>query len=150
MAVRKARAKVRPQQWNEERRSLFLQTLALTSNVAESERKAGMAPGSAYRERRRSTEFRAAWGEALAEGYDRLELNLLERAIAGVSKRTTKTAAGQVTEEFSDRLGMALLTAHRAAAMKARGEDALVDAETAKQRLARKLAEMHRSLAGEG
>jgi hypothetical protein len=63
----KARAPRAPQ-WNEERRAAFLDRLADSSNVAASERAAGMAPGAAYRERRRSPEFRAAWDEALAGG----------------------------------------------------------------------------------
>lgn len=136
------RRKARPLQWNEKRRSLFLDELALTSNVSAAERAAEMAPGSAYRERRKSAEFRAAWEEALAEGYTRLELSLLERAIAGTVKTVTKTPEGSQTKEISDRLGMSLLAAHRAAVMAMRG--GAPDPEDAREWLARKLAEMQR------
>ena len=139
----------RPLQWNEERRKALLDQLAMTSNVAASERAAGMMPGSAYRERRKSPEFREAWGEALAEGYSRLEMEMLHRAIEGVAKRVTKTEAGSETVEYSDRIGMALLTAHRDAVTAARGGGS-VSAETAKERLARKISEMNRGLGGEG
>ncbi|PXA83651.1 hypothetical protein DMC47_42825 [Nostoc sp. 3335mG] len=153
MAITKrkpVRAKKRPPQWNEERRRLFLETLADCSNVAASERAAGMAPGSAYRERRRSAEFRTAWDEALCEGYTRLELALLERALGGVVTRTTKTTDGEVKEQFSDRLGMALLSAHRSTVTAARAQRPVVDGESARDWLAAKLSEMNKRLGGEG
>jgi len=138
-----APATARAPQWNEERRQTFLDTLAACSNVAASERAAGMMPGSAYRERRRSADFRAAWDEALCEGYTRLELVLLERALGGVVARTTKNDKGEeVKEQFSDRLGMALLSAHRSTVTAARAARPAADGESAVQWLARKLADM--------
>lgn len=140
---RPAPAKTRAPLWNEERRHAFLDTLAACSNVAASERAAGMMPGSAYRERRRSPEFRAAWDEALCEGYARLELVLLERALGGVVARTTRNEKGEeVKEQFSDRLGMALLAAHRSTVTAARAQRPAVDGESAVEWLARKLADM--------
>lgn len=146
MAVSKrkpAPAKTRAPLWNEERRQTFLDTLAECSNVAASERAAGMMPGSAYRERRRNPDFRSAWDEALCEGYTRLELVLLERALGGVVARTTKNDKGEeVKEQFSDRLGMALLSAHRSTVTAARAARPVADGESAVQWLARKLADM--------
>jgi hypothetical protein len=148
MAVSKrkpAPAKTRAPLWNEERRQAFLDRLAACSNVAGSERAAGMMPGSAYRERRRSADFRAAWDEALCEGYARLELVLLERALGGVVARTTRNEKGEeVKEQFSDRLGMALLAAHRSTVTAARAARPAVDGESAVEWLARKLADMKR------
>jgi hypothetical protein len=154
MAVSKrkpAPAKTRAPLWNEERRQTFLDTLAACSNVAASERAAGMMPGSAYRERRRSADFRAAWDEALCEGYTRLELVLLERALGGVVARTTKNDKGEeVKEQFSDRLGMALLSAHRSTVTAARAARPAADGESARDWLTRKLSEMNKRMGGEG
>jgi hypothetical protein len=154
MAVTKRKTiakKARPPQWNEERRKTFLETLADCSNVAASERAAGMMPGSAYRERRRSADFCAAWDEALCEGYTRLELALLERALGGVVARTTKNDKGEeIKEQFSDRLGMSLLAAHRSTVTAARAAHPVVDGESARDWLTRKLSEMNRRMGGEG
>jgi hypothetical protein len=145
-----APAKARAPLWNEERRQLFLDTLADCSNVAAAERAAEMAPGSAYRERRRNAEFRAVWDEALCEGYSRLELVLLERALSGVVSRVTKKDGEEVKEQFSDRLGMALLAAHRQTVTATRALRPAVDGESARDWLARKLSEMNKRLGGEG
>jgi len=146
--LRKKRA---PLRWTLARQRTFLETLAQTSNVAASERKAKMPPGSAYKERRRSPAFEAAWREALSEGYTRLEHTMLERALQGVVRRVTKSEDGQETVEYSDRMGMALLAAHRTTVTGA-GKAAPVAAETedARQWLARKLSEMNRRMGGEG
>ncbi|MGN6123264.1 MAG: hypothetical protein ACTHOJ_09950 [Sphingomonas oligoaromativorans] len=145
MTVTKKKA---PRRWTQARQRTFLETLAQTSNVAASERKAKMPVGSAYRERRRSPGFEAAWREALAEGYARLEHTMLERALLGITRRVKKSEDGSETVEYSDRLGMALLTAHRASAMAAR-PGVREEGENARDWLARKLAEMHRRLGGD-
>jgi len=100
--------------WSAERRARFLETLALTSNVSASERAAEMPPSSAYKERNRDPEFHAAWEQALHEGYDRLELQLLQRAIKGQRKpvRDKGKIVGYNTE-FSEKLALTLLGVHR-------------------------------------
>ena len=139
-----------PRRWTQARQRLFPETLAQTSNVAASERKAKMPAGSAYRERRRSAEFEAQSREALSEGYARLEHIMLERAMQGVTRRVTKTENGNEIVEYSERMGMALLAAHRAVATGIARVGNHAEAETAKERLARKLAEMNRRMGGEG
>ena len=52
-------------------RSLFLDHLAQTANVAASARAAGVSSNAVYAERRRTPAFRDAWALALAEGYAR-------------------------------------------------------------------------------
>ncbi|WP_019832506.1 hypothetical protein [Sphingomonas sp. PR090111-T3T-6A] len=148
MTVTKKKA---PRRWTQARQRTFLETLAQTSNVAASERKAKMPVGSAYRERRRSPGFEAAWREALAEGYARLEHTMLERALLGITRRVKKSDDGQETVEYSDRLGMALLAAHRASALAARPGVAgtAAEGENAREWLARKLAEMNRRIGGD-
>jgi hypothetical protein len=138
----------KPARWSQTRQQIFLDHLAASSNVAASERRAGMSAGSAYRLRVQSPEFREAWQAALQEGYGRLELGMLERAMKGTVKRVEK--GGEVTEtvEYSDRLAMALLSAHRSAV---KGPMLVVaPVSDARERLARKLSEMNRRMGGEG
>jgi hypothetical protein len=130
--------------WSAHKRAAFLEHLAISSNVAASERVADVPAGSAYKFRNRDSDFRAAWEAALKTGYDRLELAVLERAINGqVVKRTTK--GDETTEEFKydDRVATTLLNAHRAtvAAIAARQEG-----DSAKRTLARKLDAVARRL----
>ena len=93
-------------------REAFLAHLAETSNVRASARIAGITPALAYRERRRSAAFRDAWARALAEGYVRLEGEMLAEALrrpnGRASDATMKAQAARV------RLGMALLGHHAA------------------------------------
>lgn len=97
------------------RREAFLAELALTANVAASARVAEVAEAAVYALRRKDEGFRRAWLEALAEGYAQLELQLLERALYG-----TPRARGAGAREFSERLALALLAAHRETVMKER------------------------------
>jgi hypothetical protein len=62
-----------PNNW----RTYFLQALAETSNIALSAERAGIAPSRAYKARREDAEFAARWREALLEGYDLLEMEVL-------------------------------------------------------------------------
>jgi hypothetical protein len=104
-----------PARWTKTRERTFLEHLALSSNVAASERVALVPPGAAYRQRIKSADFRRNWETALKEGYDRLELAMLERAINGVTVETT-LANGKKTKkiEYSEGMAMTLLKAHRA------------------------------------
>lgn len=62
----------------------FLAALAETSNVAASAALAGVAKHKAYRLRRDRPEFARQWYAALAEGYEHLELETLQRLRHGV------------------------------------------------------------------
>ena len=58
--------------------------------------------------------FAAAWDRALAIGYSRLELMLLERALHGVEKVTVKRdGSSSVMREYPDRVALTLLRMHR-------------------------------------
>ena len=54
---------------NAAKRKLFFAHLSETANVAASARVAGISSTAVYAERRRSPQFKAAWSEALTEGY---------------------------------------------------------------------------------
>lgn len=131
--------------WSKERERAFLEHLALSSNVAASERVALLTPGAAYRRRRADRDFALAWEVALREGYGRLEATLLDRAINGVPVTITrKDGSVETTTAYPERLQMLLYNAHRAAVMSAVEAAA---AGSARARLAAKLAEMHQRIA---
>lgn len=62
----------------------FLAALAETSNVAASAAFAGIKKHKAYRLRRDRPEFARQWYAALAEGYEHLELETLQRLRHGI------------------------------------------------------------------
>ncbi len=113
----KAKAKAKPTRvptrMNAAAREQFLEHLAQTANVSASARHAGFADGNvAYGERRRSSEFRAAWEMALAEGYARLEADLLAEALQAVDG--TITDAMLKAQAQKHRLRLSLLNWHQA------------------------------------
>jgi hypothetical protein len=62
---------------NKHWRTYFLQALAATSNVTQAAAEAGVSPSRAYKARREHPEFAAQWREALYEGYEHLEMEVL-------------------------------------------------------------------------
>lgn len=87
-------------------RTLFLDTLAETSNVSEAARRAGINPSRAYKVRREEAAFRLKWNAALVEGYDHLEMETLHRLRMGVD-------AGKDDRKFDIANALRLLTLHR-------------------------------------
>ena len=92
----------------------FFDTLAETCNVARSAEAAGFSASTAYRRRRTDAAFRRAWAEAVREGYAKLELVLLERAIDGTPKSVPAGRGGdeRIVREYSTALAVALLKRH--------------------------------------
>lgn len=137
---------VRRDGWSEERRAIFLETLAATCNVTASIRAAGMKSSSSlWKLRKRDFGFARAWDEAIALAYERLELVMLERAINGTEKPVVRGGREVATmKEYSDGVGIRLLQAHRDTAMRARErEDGFCDPGEAFEELKRRLAVMH-------
>lgn len=91
----------------------FFATLTETCNVVRSAKAAGFSKDWAYRKRKRDAAFRNGWAQAVREGYARLELVLLERAMKGTPK-LVRTARGtdRVMREYSTSLAVALLKRH--------------------------------------
>lgn len=125
--------------WTKTRRREFLEHLAATMNVRGSARAVGVSEQSAYRLRARDEDFRAGWRAAIAEAYERLELEMLRRAIgeaagdvgadgaetaAGDRARTggRKTAASASASAADSRLAMFLMKMHRETARGARAD----------------------------
>lgn len=66
--------------WNEEAEATFLDHLAASCNVAWSAAQAGFSGPTVYHHRRTDANFARRWQEALADGYIRLETELLGTA----------------------------------------------------------------------
>ena len=91
----------------------FLVTLGDTCNVARSARVAGFSSSWAYRLRKRDASFRAGWAEAVREGYAKLELVLLERAMKGTPRPIMRRDGSErIVREYSTALAVALLRKH--------------------------------------
>lgn len=121
-----------PSHW----RKIFLAELAATSNVAASARAAEIHPARAYEARRADPGFYREWQEALCEGYDHLEMNLLQRLREGEIKPASGAKKG--VRVFDNATALRLLIVHREAASRQRAihehrnSDAILDAINAK------------------
>lgn len=89
----------------------FLSELAATSNVSAAARKADVSTTTAYDTRRSHAEFNRKWQEALCEGYDHLELELLHRLRTGEVKPPSGAKRG--SRSFDNTTAFRLLSAHR-------------------------------------
>ncbi|RZJ96243.1 MAG: hypothetical protein EOO76_19820 [Novosphingobium sp.] len=98
-----------PKNW----RVTFLAALAETSNVTASAQRADISLSWAYKQRREDTEFARRWIEALCEGYDNLEMDVLHRLRAGA----LVDAAGHKHDNAS---AIRLLVMHKADVARAR------------------------------
>lgn len=128
--------------WTLDKQAEFLAHLAASCNVKASAQAVGMSEAGVHRLRLRSPEFRAAWEAAIEEGYVRLELFLLERAIKG---------ANGASPEFSERLALTLLHAARPATRRApRPAEAERDRAAMRAAVETKLSDMNKKLGGEG
>jgi hypothetical protein len=95
----------------------FLATLADTCNVVRSARAAGFSANWAYCKRKTDASFRAGWRIAVREGYAKLELILLDRAMNGTVRRVpTQDGGERRIREYSNNLAIALLRRHAEAA----------------------------------
>ena len=97
---------------------LFLAHLAATSNVKESAKVAGVTTFLAYDTRRTDAEFNRKWQQALCEGYDHLEMDLLHRLRTGELKPAPGAKKG--SRSFDNANSLRLLTAHREAVARQR------------------------------
>jgi hypothetical protein len=97
---------------------------------------------AAYRRRQKDAAFRAGWNSALAEGYRRLELVLLERAFNGVEKVIRRRDGSEERmREYPNDLALRLLKMHRDSALagEAELETPAADIDEIRERLVRKL-----------
>lgn len=93
-------------------RRTFLDHLAQTANVSASARKAKVSTSQVYAERRKNEVFRTKWAAALAEGFAKLETELLAEALTAASGNIKDGLLKARAQKH--RLALALLAAHRA------------------------------------
>ncbi|HYI42996.1 MAG TPA: hypothetical protein VD768_05175 [Sphingomicrobium sp.] len=131
--------------WTKAKQTEFLTALAETCNVTRAAEIAGVSFSNAYRLRKKDAAFRAAWLEALATAYQRLELVLLERAFTGAEKvLTRKDGSEERMREYSNQLGLALLKMHRDTAIEAASESEPENIEEIRERLFNKLERLRK------
>jgi hypothetical protein len=82
--------------FGERRQRRFLESLAATCNVTESAKAAGVVVNTVYNCRMKSPAFRAAWEQALEQGYARLEAAMLAQAAAAIDFDGGKEAPGRL------------------------------------------------------
>jgi len=123
-------------QWSKK----FLAELAATSNVSAAARKAGIGTGTAYEARRSNPEFNRAWRQALCEGYDHLEMELLARLRGGEVKPAAGAKRG--VRAFDNATAFRLLAAHRDSAARQRAVRNHEDAEAIIASINAKLEQM--------
>lgn len=140
--------------WTVTRRNDFLAALAQTANVRLAVRSVGMSEPGAYKLRQRDAAFAKAWGEALCEGYEKLEMLMLRRGLAGLDGDVIDPGDGSKAAALSERSVISLLNHHRQSVREIR-EAAARQAERglagegadARARLEAKLAQMHARMA---
>jgi hypothetical protein len=116
----------------------FLEALARTSNVTGAARTAGIDVSSVYRCRQIEPEFYRKWQEALAAGYDNLEMDLLHRMRIG----QPDGGKAESQRKFDNAVALRLLTAHREAVGRQRALRANDDEEAIIASITEKLERM--------
>lgn len=128
----------------------FFTTLTETCNVVRAAKAAKINKSWAYRRRKRDAGFRNAWAEAVREGYSRLELVLLERAMKGTPKLVrTSSGSDRVMREYSTALAVALLKRHAETADAASYEPAEAELAEIRERILERLDRIRERDGGE-
>jgi len=103
--------------WTGAREDEFFRELSEVCNVNAAARAAGFADSKpAYNRKERDPAFRARWDGAVAEGYARLELEMLERARFGENRRADEGCSGEKQRAIPTSLALSLLKMHQARA----------------------------------
>jgi hypothetical protein len=139
-AVKPRRQKRRASDWSKDKAGEFLTVLAETCNVTLACRESGVSVSAAYARRKTDAGFRALWLEAIGLAYQRLELELLDRAFNGVEKLITRRDGSEERmRDYSNQLGLQLLKMHRDTAVEATTELPANEVEEIRERLISKI-----------
>ena len=133
----------KPKTWSATIEAVFLEELAGSANVAQSAIAAGTTDKRAWQRRRADSKFRAAFLVALADGYLRLELRMLQRALERVAGGAAERDAPTTQEE---QRWLQLLRQHRAAVQASDIFEEIEDLAVVQRRIDEKFAEMRRRL----
>jgi hypothetical protein len=104
--------------------TIFLNELAETSNVKAAAEAAGVSQSCVYKTRRDEPDFARRWYEALAAGYDNLEMDLLCRLREG---RLEDTDAEGNKRKFDIGTAFKCLAAHRETVARTKGRKTMED-----------------------
>lgn len=105
-------------------KSIFIRELAESSNVKAACDAAVISQSLAYNARRTDPDFARQWFEALAEGYDKLEMDLLLRLREG---RLEDVDADGNKRKFDIGTAFRCLTAHRETVAREKARKQLAD-----------------------
>lgn len=118
-------------------RPVFLAVLAETSNVTAAATAADVPASRAYKDKRDDSEFAAKWREALCEGYDLLEIEVLHRLRFGEAKEGAK---------FDNATALRLLSQHRETVARERAIRDNADVEVVRKSLHAKLLQIREEM----
>lgn len=147
-----AKVKAEAPKWTGERREIFFGALAECCNVAQAARDAGFESSRpVYLMKARDAEFAARFEAAVAEGYSRLELEMLERSRFGENRPSSAGQSPERLREIPTGLAMSLLKFHQSK-VRASAPTARRPMRGAKLRdqLEARLSEINRRLGGKG
>ena len=137
--------------WTKKKETNFLTVLAETCNVTLACGEAGVSISAAYARRKKHAAFRAAWGEAIAIAYRRVEMALLERALNGTEKVVTrKDGSEERVREYPNTIAIQLLKMHKETAEEAEREPAEGEMEELRAKLQGKIERLRTRLIAEG
>jgi hypothetical protein len=105
-------AKPRRNGFTAKRKEAFLSHFAATCNAKASARAAGVAHTTVYQHRKSDPAFRAAWEEALDQGYARLEAELVRRASVTPKVHADEKAARSIAS-MDPKVALAILESYR-------------------------------------
>jgi hypothetical protein len=106
---------MRQMRWNKARSDIFFAELGELCNISAALRAAGiMDSKAAHREKDRDPEFARRFEAAIAEGYSRLELEMLERMRFGDNRPANQGVSGARQREIPTAVAMQLLKLHHA------------------------------------
>jgi hypothetical protein len=126
--------------WSRAKEEAYVNALAETCNFTAAAAAAGVSTGSAWKRRKTNAAFRASCREAVAAGYQRLELALLDRALNGSEKIVTrKDGSEERVREYPNAVALTLLRLHRDTASEVMSEPEATDIEEVRERLFNKL-----------
>ena len=141
----------RPSDWTQDKADRFVEVLSDSCNVSLAARAIGRSIGNVYKQRAKDASFRRAWDQALAIGYSRLEMMMLERALHGVEKTVTlRNGESRIMREYNDRVALALLRHHRDAVGMFEAEVDEEEYKEACERIIDKLARLREREDGKG
>ena len=106
------KAKAKRVGFTRERKDSFLSFFAATANADASARAAGVSKSTVHEHRRKDPVFRAAWYEALEEGYARVEALSVRWAEQAFAVRASARAE-QSARTMDPKVALAVLEAYR-------------------------------------